>query len=108
MGGRDARRFRVLAQRSAIRDQPARAGRGRSIDRALLRERRVRVEIETWPGALADGSDQEVRCRGFRGLFGVAAAEARWPPYSPCGGGAACELSRAGVHRVAAQIFGGG
>ena len=41
VGGRDAGRFRVHAQGAALRHPPPRAGGGRRIDRALLRERRA-------------------------------------------------------------------
>ena len=97
MGGRDAGRFRVLAQGSAVRHQSPRAGGSGSVDRAVLRQRRAGAEIEARSDLLADGADQEIRPGGFRGVPRAAAAGGRRQGDPPCGRGAARELRVAGI-----------
>ena len=55
------------------RDQPARAGRGRRIDRALRRQRHRRARRQARADRLAVHADQAVRRRRLRGLPDAAA-----------------------------------
>ena len=75
MARRDAGRFRLRAQGLALRHQPARAGRGRRSDRALLRQRDAGAEGQARPDQLAAHADQATRPRRLRGLPAPAAAD---------------------------------
>ena len=102
---RDARRFRVRAQRPALRRQPPRARRGRRFHQALSAIGPARARRPAGTDTLAVRADEEIRRGGLRRIPGAAAGLARRSRAAPHGRGAPSHVLHAGVPEAGAKAF---